>query len=178
MRKKFPIVHIGELSITGTLLAVICSALLWGLFAGLAVFVWGLAPLPGLLGGLIALLLHWFSSVLHQGGHAVAARRTGYPMREIRLLHLLSTSIYPRDEPDLPAEIHIRRALGGPTASLLASLVGFGLVWLVQSHELAYLLALFFAFENLLVFGLGAFIPLGFTDGSTLLEWWPQRGKS
>jgi hypothetical protein len=177
MRKKFPIVKIGELPVNGTRLALVCSLGLWGLFALLGFFVLDLALAAAVWGGLLATLLHWWSSVLHQWGHAVAARRTGYPMREIRLLHLLSTSIYPRDEPALPAEIHIRRALGGPIASFLASLMGFGLAWLVQNNELAYLLALFFAFENLLVFGLGAFMPLGFTDGSTLLEWWLRRGR-
>jgi hypothetical protein len=178
MRKKFPIVQIGGLSINGTWLAVVCSLLLWGLFVLLGIFVFDLAVWTAVWGGLIATLLHWLAALLHHGGHAVAARRTGYPMREIRLLHLLATSIYPRHEPDLPAEIHIRRALGGPAASFLAGLVGFGLAWLLQSNEPAYLLALFFALENLLVFGLGAFIPLGFTDGSTLLEWWPRRGDS
>ena len=28
---------------------------------------------------------------------------------------------------------------------------------------------------NLLVLGLGAFAPLGFTDGSTILTWWGKR---
>jgi hypothetical protein len=177
MRKKFSIVKIGELPVNGTRLALVCSLGLWGLFALLGFFLFELGLGPAVWGGLIATLLHWVAGVLHQLGHAVAARRTGYPMREIRLLHLLSTSIYPRDEPELPAEIHIRRALGGPIASFLAGLLGFGLAWLLQGNELAYLLALFFAFENLLVFGLGAFIPLGFTDGSTLLEWWPRRGR-
>jgi hypothetical protein len=29
--------------------------------------------------------------------------------------------------------------------------------------------------DNLLVFTLGAFLPLGFTDGSTILRWWRRR---
>jgi hypothetical protein len=36
------------------------------------------------------------------------------------------------------------------------------------------LVSAFFFLENLFVFTLAAFLPLGFTDGSTLLEW---RGK-
>jgi len=32
-------------------------------------------------------------------------------------------------------------------------------------------LALFVAAINLLIFSVGAFLPLGFTDGSTLLRW-------
>jgi hypothetical protein len=39
----------------------------------------------------------------------------------------------------------------------------------------AFYVAAFFALDNLLVFTLGAFLPLGFTDGSTLLYWLPRR---
>jgi hypothetical protein len=46
--------------------------------------------------------------------------------------------------------------------------LGEGVVWYVF---------VFFALDNLLFFTLGAFLPLGFTDGSTLLYWWPKRGK-
>jgi hypothetical protein len=46
-----------------------------------------------------------------------------------------------------------------------------------ESGGLWYLPVLFFGLENLLLYGLGAFLPLGFTDGSTLLEWWPKRGQ-
>jgi hypothetical protein len=38
-----------------------------------------------------------------------------------------------------------------------------------------WLLATFFFLDNLLVLTLGSFLPLGFTDGSTLLEWWGKR---
>jgi hypothetical protein len=33
----------------------------------------------------------------------------------------------------------------------------------------------FFFLDNLIVFTLGALLPLGFTDGSTLLYWWGKR---
>jgi hypothetical protein len=33
----------------------------------------------------------------------------------------------------------------------------------------------FFFLDNLLIFTLGVFVPLGFTDGSTLLRWWGKR---
>ncbi len=179
MWRKFPITQIGELAITSTRLAVLCSLLLWLLFALLGIFVFELALGTAVFGGLLATLLHWLSSLLHQLGHAWAARRTDYPMREIRLLHVLSTSIYPRDEPSLPAEIHIKRALGGPPVSMLLGLIGLGVGLAIgDGGGLWYLLAIFFGLENLLVFGLGAFIPLGFTDGSTLLEWWPKRGRA
>jgi hypothetical protein len=178
MWRKFPITHIGDLAITGTRLAVLGSLLLWLLFTLLGIFVFALAPATAVFGGLLATLLHWLSGLLHHLGHARAARRTGYPMREVRLLHVLAASIYPRDEPELPAEIHIRRALGGPPVNIVLGLAGLVIVLLLpDGGGLWYLLALFFAQENLLVYGLGAFMPLGFTDGSTLLEWWPRRGQ-
>jgi hypothetical protein len=45
-------------------------------------------------------------------------------MHEIRLLHLPAVSFYRRDEPDLPGEVHNRRALGGPPVSVLLVLAG------------------------------------------------------
>lgn len=177
MRKKFLITRIAGIQISGTPLALIGSALLWLLFGLLGRLVFQLAPGQSLLGGFLAMVLHWTSDVLHQLGHSFAAHRVGYPMREIRLLHLLAVSIYPRDEPDLPAEIHIRRALGGAPVSIGLAIIGVLAAALLRPQGgLFYLLAMFFFLENLLVFGLGAFLPLGFTDGSTLQEWWPRRG--
>ena len=76
----------------------------------------------------------------------------------------------------LPATVHIRRALGGPAASLLvAAFSGALLLILPPGDAVLRLLVAFLFWENLLVFFLGAFVPLGFTDGSTLLYWWPRR---
>jgi hypothetical protein len=43
----------------------------------------------------------------------------------------------------------------------------------------AFILVIFTFIDNLLVFTAGALLPLGFTDGSTLLHWWDhlQRGN-
>lgn len=169
--------QLGELAITGTPLAVLSSLLFWAVLSLLAKFIFELDTATAFFAGLAALLLHWLSDVLHHLGHAFVARRLRYPMREIRMLHLLAVSLYPRDEPDLPAEVHIKRALGGPPVSVLLGLAGLLAALLPAEGSVWHLLALFFALENLLLFGLGAFIPLGFTDGSTLLEWWPRRGK-
>jgi hypothetical protein len=40
---------------------------------------------------------------------------------------------------------------------------------------LPWYLALFALADNLLVFTIGALLPLGFTDGSTILHWLRQR---
>ena len=89
---------------------------------------------------------------------------------------LLGTSVYPPDEQTLPARIHIRRALGGPTGSLLLSAVAAVTALALRTVGGAlWWVALFFFLDNLVVFTLGAFPPLGFTDGSTLLQWWGKR---
>jgi hypothetical protein len=131
------------------------------------------------LAGFIATLLHWLAAFWHQIGHAWAARRTGYPMSGIMAVWVLEASLYPRDEPELPARIHIRRALGGPIASFFMALIGGTLAILTQRYGVVvWYLAIFFFLDNLLVFTLGALLPLGFTDGSTLLHYWPRRHEA
>jgi Zn-dependent protease len=128
---------------------------------------------PSIAGGLFATLLHFISELWHQLGHARAAKHTGYPMQAIHLWGILGTSIYPTDEPVLPPEIHIRRALGGPKASIKAAVAG-GLMALIMRplSGVVYMLSLLFAFENLLIFTIGAFLPLKIieTDGTVLLR--------
>lgn len=152
------------------------SLLLWLLF-GVATAVWLKLPWGMAVGvGGTAVLLHWLGELLHQLGHAWVARRVGYPMRKLVSWLVLFGSSYPKDEPPLHATIHIRRALGGPAVSLAITLIaGLLLLILPTPGSPGTLLTGFVFWENLLVFFLGAFLPLGFTDGSTLLTWWPRR---
>ena len=94
-------------------------------------------------------------------------------MSGVRLWGVLGTSLYPPDEPELPSEVHARRALGGPRASAWFALVG-GLVALATRPigGIAHMVSSLFALENLFIFTLGAFMPLPFmeTDGTTLLR--------
>lgn len=95
-------------------------------------------------------------------------------MSGVTFLGPLATSRYPANEGELPAKIHIRRALGGPVASAILTILT-GLLLLAQpgaAGGVGYWLTLLTFLGNLLVFTLGAFLPLGFTDGSTLLRWW------
>ena len=154
------------------------SILLLVLLSGVAIGVLKLPVGAAIGGSLLAVILHWVSDIAHHLGHAWAARRTGYPMIGIRLgtLGLLGTSLYPPDEQTLPAAIHIRRALGGPTASLLFSLFAVVAALVLRPVGGAlWWVGVFFFLDNLIVFTLGAFLPLGFTDGSTLLQWWGRR---
>jgi hypothetical protein len=157
--------------------ALVSSIILWLFLILIAAWLLGF-PLPqALLGALLALSLHWISELIHQFGHAWVARQNGYPMVGIQFWVLLSSSLYPSDEPNLPAEVHIRRALGGPAVSLLLTLLAAVIVVLVRPRgSLFWWISWFFLLENLLVFTIGALIPLGFNDGSTLLEWWSKRG--
>jgi hypothetical protein len=157
--------------------ALFSALVLWIVLSGVGFALLALAPLTAILIALLAVALHWLSELFHQLGHAKAARRTGYPMMGIEFWLLLSSSLYPPAEPNLPARTHIRRALGGPIASLVfTALAGLATLALHALGNVLWWAALFFLLDNLLVFTLGALLPLGFTDGSTLL-YWRREGK-
>src|SRR5258706_3392362 len=88
--------------------AAIGFLLLWIVLSIFAAAVLQLSIGKAILGGLVAALLHLVAEILHQLGHAWAARRTGHPMIGVRLWGVLSTAVYPKDEPDLPAAMHIQ----------------------------------------------------------------------
>lgn len=148
-------------------------------FASWAVFgVLGALFIPAddvnlVLFGLGAMLIFWLSDIVHNLGHALAARSTGYPMAGIRFW-LMGTATYPADEPELPPETHIRRALGGPILSFGFSLLCFALGWLLgESGGMVQQWLLFSGWLNGLFFTIAALFPLDVmgmqTDGGTIL---------
>jgi hypothetical protein len=171
--------YLHGLELTAMPSAAAGSALLWVSLAIAARRYARLSPAAAAVAGLAGMVLHWLSATAHQLGHAQAARTTGYAMRGIRYHTLLTTSLYPSGEPPLSAEIHIRRALGGAPVSLtLGACSALATSTLRRQRNAAGFLAWQFCIDNLLVLGLGAFLPLGFTDGSTLLDWVPRlRGR-
>lgn len=167
--------RVAGLRLTAKPSAVLGTLLLWGALSAIGSGL-GLPAATAILGGLVATALHWLASLAHHLGHAWAARRTGHPMLGVRFWGVLGTSIYPRDEPPLPARVHMRRALGGPLASLLLTLAALGLALALRpAGGAAWLVALLFFVENLFVYTLQALLPLGFNDGATLLYWWRRR---
>jgi hypothetical protein len=87
--------------------------------------------------------------------------------------------LYPSDEPALPKAIHIRRALGGPLASagLAVLFAVLSYATSMQTGVLWYMFTLMLL-ENTMILSLGAFLPLGFTDGSTLLSARKTRSRA
>lgn len=176
--------HLGSISgaeIIVLPVALLVSPVLWLLLSVIALVVLGMPLGTALLVGLIVMLLHWTSEVVHHIGHASAARRTGYPMQAIKLGGIqgyLALSSYPTDEPTLPDAIHVRRALGGPIASFLMAVV-FGVIALLLRGPFWW--AAIFLFVENLIFAVQVFIPLGKlldNDGNTLYRWWRGRGKA
>ncbi len=149
---------------------------LWALLGGLGYVLLDLPIATALGAGLAAAALHVGSEVFHQLGHAWAARRTGYPMIGVQLWGIFAASIYPAAEPPLPPATHIRRALGGPLASLLLTLAA-GAVTLLLPEGVGRWIALFWFVDNLFVFTLQAALPLGFNDGATIWHWWNVQRK-
>ena len=144
-------------------------------FAGVGRYVFNQGVISSVAGGVALTFLHWVCEVVHNLGHSTAARGTGHPMTGTRLGFwlVLGTSLYPPDEPPLPASIHIRRALGGPAGSAALTVVIGVLALLLANTAIAWILLWFL--DNLLVFTIGAFVPVGFNDASTLIYWMRRR---
>ncbi len=168
--------RIGGVELRATPAALIGLLMLWVALSVAGLGALAMRPIAAILGGLAAALLHFVAGIAHHLGHAIAARHTGYPMQAVRFgrLLLLATSVYPEDEPELPARLHIQRALGGPIGSMVFSLLAAGVALAMPSDSPAFCLAAFVAADSLLVYTLGVMLPLGFTDMSTILYW---RGK-
>ena len=176
MTQKYPLGRLAGLELSYRRSIIPAFIFLWAILSAVGLWVLDLPPLSALAGSLAAASLHYCSDLWHQFGHAAAARRTGYPMIGVVFWGALSTSLYPNHEGDLPGRIHITRALGGPISSLALSMAaGLLALALKTSGGTLYWTVIFLCLDNLLVFGLGALLPLGFTDGSTLLYWMRKR---
>jgi Zn-dependent protease len=175
VEKEYRIGKINGLRLSIEPLFIVGTIVLWVVLSGIGVLMLDLRFSQAVVGGLIAALLYWLSEIVHQLGHAYAAHRTGYPMVGIHLGKYLffGASLYPENEEPLPAKIHIRRALGGPIASLAFTLVtGVVALILYPGEGILWWILLYVCIINFFVFTIGPFLPLGFTDGSTLLKWW------
>lgn len=151
-------------------LAYVGTLGVWIIFTLILFYGVKLPLTKSLLMGLAATLLHWISELIHCLGHAYAAKRTGYPMTGIRFgtLSILAQTQYPTDEVALPPSIHIRRALGGPIINGLFSILLYLILPLWPADW--FWLGLIVLIENIFLYTLQVFLPVGFNDGSTILR--------
>lgn len=178
MEKEYKLGKFAGLSLSIVPTFFVGTILLWVMQSGAGIWFLELPLSQAIFAGLAAALLYWVADIIHHLGHAYAAHRTGHPMIGIRLgtRFIFGTSVYPNDEEPLQANIHIRRALGGPIGSLLFTVVtGIIAGLLFPMGGVVWWFALYVCLISFFMFTLGPFIPLGFTDGSTILEW---QGKS
>lgn len=140
----------------------------WGVF-GVVVALLALGDLsfPARLGwGLVYALLGLVSYVgVHLGGHIVSGRSVNAVMSSAVADGVRIYNVY-ADPPDadLPPRVHLGRAVGGPLANLLVSLIAF-IAWAaVGGHVLAFL-----AIFNLLS-GLSSLVPIPGVDGHVILR--------
>lgn len=171
MKERHMVGKIGGLRVTAEPSTAGGFLLLWAVFSLLGRGIYHLRPRAAVAGGLLAAGLHFLSELWHQMGHARAAERTGFPMTGVHLWGVLGTSIYPPDEPELPDEIHIERALGGPRASLGLTLAALLIALVVRpAGRMGLMVASLFALDNLFIFTVGALLPLPFleTDGAVM----------
>lgn len=176
MPKIISLGRIAGLKISARPSALIGFLILWILLSSAIYWLMRFPIEIALTGGFAGAWLHYASGLWHHLSHALAARKSGYPMVGIVYSWFLATSRYPSHEGELPARTHIQRALGGPAGSL-ALAIAFTILALVlkPSGSLLWWLLIFAAADSLLVFTLGSLLPLGFTDGSTLLYWMGKR---
>lgn len=162
------------LHITADRTALPCTLLLWMALSLAAGLLFRLNLIDALITGFAATLVHWFSVLWHDAGHVIAARMTGHPMQGLKLWTVFAINHYPADEGGLPAKVQVRRALGGPIASLVLTFVFAALMFVVLQATALWWLTLFGFLLNALVMTSQAIVPLGFNDGATLRMWLPQ----
>lgn len=164
-------------------IVIVMFFIVWFIFSLLARQA-NLSRKESILGGFLAALIHWFTEIVHQMGHVWAAKQTGYPMTKIRFMGPFSQTIFPEDEPKLPPDVHIQRALGGPLASFGLS----GIAWIILQllAPIGGLIAWtgrFFFRENFFFGALGTLAPYDITfgnvrfvsDGLSAWRWWQKR---
>ncbi len=174
--RSFKIGRLLDLEIRARPSTFLTAILFWILFSlvGIRILKW--KPEKSAAAGFLAMLIHFMSEWWHQIGHSQMAEQTGHPMKGMEFWGPLSTSLYPDNEGMLSADVHIQRALGGPIFSFALALISGAIAMALRPLGGPGLVLAYFTFlDNLLVFTVGALIPLRFNDGGTLLHWWGHR---
>ena len=165
------------IKITAETSAIISGFVLWAILAVIGKNFLALTGPDVVVGGGLLVLMHYGLGFVHQFGHALAAAQTKYEMTGMHYWFLLTRSIYPPREPKLPAKVHIQRAKGGPIASgILSGVLGLLSLLLIPVGGLTLEIVGFLFLDNLLVFTLGALLPVKGFDGGTI-KYWRDKSK-
>ncbi len=104
--------------------------------------------------GVCFAIYHAIAQLVHQLGHALAARATGHPMTGLRYDYIFTYSAYPPHEPPLPDHVHIQRSFGGVGGATLVLVIGV-LLWLqmdATTGGFTRWLLNFLLFDSVLIF--------------------------
>jgi hypothetical protein len=160
------------LKVTAETSAFVAGFVLWAVLAVIGKNFLALTGPDVVVGGGLLVLLHYGLAFVHQFGHALAAAETRHEMTGIHYWLVLTRSIYPPDEPRLPAKVHIQRAKGGPIASgILSGVLGVLALLLIPVGGLTLEIVAFLFLDNLLIFTIGALLPIPGADGATIRYW-------
>lgn len=171
--RKFRLGRVYGLDLTVDPLFIIACLGLSMVVAGLSMWLLHWSARNALVGGLAFGVLHALSVFLHDFGHGIAARSTGYPMTGIEFgrYGLLATTLYPSNEPALPGKIHIRRAVGGPLMSFAVAVLLGLLTFVLPRQSVAWWVVLVGSWHNLLSLTMQVFLPISWVDGGTIAYW-------
>ncbi len=182
MNRSVHLLTLFNIRITITPLCVVTYLILIPPFTWLGMTLRNLTLLEGLVASAFIVILMFVTENIHQLGHAWAAKSVGYPMIGIRHFSWFSGSIYPKDEPPLPPQTHIKRALGGFWINILIGLALAPLAFYLWTlNGVAAFTVVAVSVWNFFVLGLGALLPIdfsGFTvDGGTIVRYWREMRK-
>jgi len=85
LKTTFKLGRLAGLDLRARPSALAGSIVLWPTFCTIGIELLNFSFPKALITSLIAVALHWISEILHNLGHAWAARRTGYPMIGVQL---------------------------------------------------------------------------------------------
>ncbi|MCA0454662.1 MAG: hypothetical protein LCI00_11885 [Chloroflexi bacterium] len=160
------------MTVTVDTTAVISGFVLWAVLAVLGKQFLALTGPDVVVGGGLLVMLHYGLGFIHQLGHALAAAQTRHEMTGFHYWLLITRSIYPYDERPLSAKVHIQRAKGGPIASgILSGILGLLSLLLIPVGGLTLMIVGFLFLDNLLIYTVGALLPIPGTDGGTIKFW-------
>jgi hypothetical protein len=126
------------------------------------------------LGAQVALALGWFVTfeaayVWHTLGHILSAKRVNAPMHAVQLRWSAQINVYLSD--NVTPRQHLGRAGGGPLASAVGAVAGYGL-WRATRHlpVIGLITQAWYVF-NLLA-AIVAALPSPHFDAYALVKWW------